>query len=81
MKTLLLVLLVIFIIVPCSDKAEELICNLIKKVTQDNNPAHKVLPIVKIALSVIMLFLGYSMLTNLCLIAIIIQNALLLKKY
>ena len=69
MKTLLLVLLVIFIIVPYSDKAEELI------------PAHKVLPIVKIALSVIMLFLGYSMLTNLCLIAIIIQNALLLKKY
>lgn len=81
MKTLLLVLLVIFIIVPCSDKAEELICNLIKKVTQDKIPAHKVLPIVKIALSVIMLFLGYSMLTNLCLIAIIIQNALLLKKY
>ena len=81
MKTLLLVLLVIFIIVPCSDKAEELICNLIKKVTQDKIPVHKVLPIVKIALSVIMLFLGYSMLTNLCLIAIIIQNALLLKKY
>lgn len=81
MKTLLLVLLVIFIIVPCSDKAEELICNLIKKVTQDKIPTHKVLPIVKIALSVIMLFLGYSMLTNLCLIAIIIQNALLLKKY
>ena len=81
MKPVLLVLLVIFIIVPCSDKAEELICNLIKKVTQDKIPVHKVLPIVKIALSVIMLFLGYSMLTNLCLIAIIIQNALLLKKY
>ena len=81
MKTLLLVLLVIFIIVPCSDKAEELICNLIKKVAQDKVPAHKVLPIVKIALSAIMLFLGYSMLTNFCLVAIIIQNALLLKKY
>ena len=81
MRTLFLIILVVLIIVPCSDRAEQLICDLIKKVTKDKVPAHKVLPIVRMVLSAIMLFLGYSLLTNICLIAIIVQNLMLLKKY
>ena len=81
MRTILLIILVVLIIIPCSDKAEQLICELVKKVTKDKIPVHKVLPVIKILLSIVMLFMGYSILTKICLIAVVIQNAIILKKY
>lgn len=81
MRTILLILLVILILIPCSDNAERIICNFFSKITKDKIPSHKILPIIRILLSIIMLIVGYSMLTNICLLLVVIQNAILLKKY
>ena len=81
MKTILLILIVILVMLPCSDKAEQLISNMFNKIFKGKVPGHKILPILKLTLSIIMLFLGYSILTNICLVAIIVQNLIILKKY
>lgn len=81
MRTILLILLVILILIPCSDNAERIICNFFSKIIKDKIPSHKILPIIRILLSIIMLIVGYSMLTNICLLLVVIQNAILLKKY
>lgn len=81
MKTILLILIVILVMLPCSDKAEQLISNMFNNIFKGKIPGHKILPILKLTLSIIMLFLGYSILTNICLVVIIVQNLIILKKY
>ena len=55
--------------------------SIVNNIFKGKVPGHKILPILKLTLSIIMLFLGYSILTNICLVAIIVQNLIILKKY
>ena len=81
MRTILLILLVMLILIPCSDNADRIICEKLEKVTKGKIPSHKILPIIRILLSIIMLIVGYSLLTNICLLLVVIQNTIFLKKF
>ncbi len=81
MRTILLILLVMLILIPCSDNADRIIREKLEKVTKGKIPSHKILPIIRILLSIIMLIVGYSLLTNICLLLVVIQNTIFLKKF
>lgn len=79
MRTILLILLVMLILIPCSDNADRIIREKLEKVTKGKIPSHKILPIIRILLSIIMLIVGYSLLTNICLLLVVIQNTIFKK--
>ncbi len=82
MKTFTLLLLIAMLLIPCSDTADRVINEKLGKLTKGKVPGHKVLPILKIVLSLVMLvFMKYSVLTNICLVLVIVQSGYLLKKY
>ena len=81
MRTILLILLVMLILIPCSDNADRIIREKLEKVTKGKIQSHKILPIIRILLSIIMLIVGYSLLTNICLLLVVIQNTIFLKKF
>lgn len=81
MRTILLILLVMLILIPCSDNADRIIREKLEKVTKGKIPSHKILPIIRILLSIIMLIVGYSLLTNICLLLVVIQNTIFLKNF
>lgn len=82
MKTFILLLLIAMLLIPCSDSADRVINEKLGKLTKGKIPGHKVLPFLKIILSLVMImFMNYSTLTNICLVLVIVQSGYILKKY